>query len=62
MLWCISIVFRIAGIAFTCLGMGNAFATADDPDFYQLREGSNSKPLAMRNKPARVWSLTSLNA
>jgi hypothetical protein len=62
MLWRMSNLFRAAGLAFVCMGVGSGFASADGPDFYQIREGSNSKPLVMRAKPGSAQSVGSLPA
>jgi hypothetical protein len=44
------------------LGAAAAHATADGPDFYQLREGSDNKPLSLRAKPGSAQSVGSLPA
>jgi len=50
------------GLLLVCLGAGAAHATADGPDFYQLRESSVRKPVPMRAKPGSAQSVGSLPA
>ena len=55
-------VMGVQGLLLAFLCAGTVHATADGPDFYQLREGSVSKPVPLRAKPGSPQSVGSLPA
>ncbi len=52
----------LLGLLLAFLFVGTVHATADGPDFYQLRDGSVNKPVPLRAKPGSAQSVGSLPA